>query len=205
MAYFIADSAKWGCKWLDEAIRYDYCMQSTDIPHSTLNTLRPRQNARRSADKTFKRNVWISIEIPLKLVPKGLNSNIPALVKIMACRWPGDKPLPEPMMVRLPMHICVSRTQWVKRLGRILFFSCGKQLYNCLGICPSVCLSICMSHVVSLPWLHASLTDSLHIWHKYNQWGNNVLFTAFWSKGYGHTGHSYLKCCPLVDKGCCIY
>ena len=29
------------------------------------------------------------------------------------CR-PGDKPLSEPMMVSLPTHICLARTQWVK-------------------------------------------------------------------------------------------
>ena len=31
----------------------------------------------------------------------------------MAWRRPGDKPLSEPMMVRLPTHICVARPQWV--------------------------------------------------------------------------------------------
>ena len=31
----------------------------------------------------------------------------------MAWRRPGDKPLSEPMMVSLPMHICVTRPQWV--------------------------------------------------------------------------------------------
>ena len=30
----------------------------------------------------------------------------------MAWRRPGDKPLSEPMMVRLPTHICVTRPQW---------------------------------------------------------------------------------------------
>ena len=39
--------------------------------------------------------------------------NIPALVQIMAWRRPGDKPLSEPMMVSLLMHICVTRPQWV--------------------------------------------------------------------------------------------
>ena len=29
------------------------------------------------------------------------------------CR-PGDKPLSEPMMVRLQMHICITRPKWVK-------------------------------------------------------------------------------------------
>ena len=32
----------------------------------------------------------------------------------MAWRRPGDKPLSEPMVVRLPTHICVTRPQWVK-------------------------------------------------------------------------------------------
>ena len=71
------------------------------------------------ADDTFKRiflteNVWIAIKIPLKFVPKGPINNNPALVQIMAWRRPGDKPLSEPMMVRLPMHICVTQPQWVK-------------------------------------------------------------------------------------------
>ena len=35
----------------------------------------------------------------------------------MAWRRPGDKPLSEPMMVRLPTHICVTRPQWVNLLG----------------------------------------------------------------------------------------
>ena len=33
----------------------------------------------------------------------------PTLVQVMAWRRPGDKPLPEPMMVRLPTHICDNR------------------------------------------------------------------------------------------------
>ena len=83
-----------------------------------FNTLRSRQNGRHFADDTFKRifmneNVWIYIKIALKFVPKGTINNIPALVQIMAWRRPGDKPLSEPMMVRLPTHIC-SRPQWVK-------------------------------------------------------------------------------------------
>ena len=59
----------------------------------------------------------ISIRISLKFVPKGPINIIPALVWIMAWRRPGDKPLSEPMMVRLPTHICVTRPQWVKVLS----------------------------------------------------------------------------------------
>ena len=35
----------------------------------------------------------------------------------MAWCWPGDKPLSEPMMVRLLMQICIIRPQWVKHLA----------------------------------------------------------------------------------------
>ena len=84
-----------------------------------LNSLRPRQNGRRFADDTFKliflnENVRISIKISLKFVPKGPINNNPALVQIMAWRRPGDKPLSESLLVRLPTHICVTRPQWVK-------------------------------------------------------------------------------------------
>ena len=47
-------------------------------------------------------------------VPKGPIDNIPALVQIIAWRWPGDKPLSEPMMVSLLTQICVNQPQWVK-------------------------------------------------------------------------------------------
>ena len=83
-----------------------------------VNTLRPRRNEQHFADDIFKRiffneNVWISIKISLKFVPKGPINNIPALVQIMAWRRWGDKPLSEPIMVSLPTHICVTRPQWV--------------------------------------------------------------------------------------------
>ena len=42
-------------------------------------------------------NVWISIKISMKFVPKGPINNIPALVQIMAWRRTGDKPLSEIM------------------------------------------------------------------------------------------------------------
>ena len=84
-----------------------------------LNTLRPRQNGRHFSDNNLKsiflhENVWISIKMSLKFVPRGPVNNIPALVQIMAWRRPGDKPLSGPMIVRLPTHICVTRPLWVK-------------------------------------------------------------------------------------------
>ena len=59
-------------------------------------------------------NVWILIKMSLKFVSKGQINNIPALVQIMAWRWPGDKPLSEPMMVRLLTHKCVTQPQLEK-------------------------------------------------------------------------------------------
>ena len=87
-----------------------------------LNTLGPRQNGRLFAEDTFKRiflneNVGISMKIWLKFVHKGPINNIPALAQIMAWRRPGDKPLSEPMVVRLPTNICVTRPQWVNSLS----------------------------------------------------------------------------------------
>ena len=61
-------------------------------------------------------NIWIAIYISLRIVPKGSINNITALVQIMAWRRPGDKPLSEPMMVRLPTHICVTRPRRVNTL-----------------------------------------------------------------------------------------
>ena len=42
---------------------------------------------------------WLSIEISLNFAPNGPTNTIPALVQIMVSRWPGDKLLPEPVMV----------------------------------------------------------------------------------------------------------
>ena len=41
---------------------------------------------------------FILINISLKFVPNGRIDNNPALIQIIAWRWTGDKPLPEPMM-----------------------------------------------------------------------------------------------------------
>ena len=86
---------------------------------SSFNTLRPRQNGWHFADYIFKRiffneNVWISIKISLKFVPKGPINKIPALFQIMAWCRPGNKPSSEANLVSLLMHQCVTRPQWVK-------------------------------------------------------------------------------------------
>ena len=86
-----------------------------------INSLRPRQNGRHFADDIFNyislnENIWIPFKISLEFFPRGPINNIPALVRIMAWRHPGDKPLSEPMMDSLPTHICIILPQWVNTL-----------------------------------------------------------------------------------------
>ena len=96
-----------GPKW---SIIYYYYLE--------FKSLKPRRNTRNFTDGIFKcvflnGNVWVLLKIILKFVLKIRINIIPSLVLIMACRRPGDKPLPEPMMVSLPTHICVTGPQWV--------------------------------------------------------------------------------------------
>ena len=91
----------------------------------SINSLRPRQNGRHFPDDTFKRiflyeNVRIAIKISLKFVLNGPINNCPSLVQMMAWCRPGDKPLSEPMMVRLLTHICVTRPQWVNKRNHFI-------------------------------------------------------------------------------------
>ena len=92
-------------------------------------TLRPRQNGRHLSGDIFKciflnENIWFFIKISLKFVPKGPINDIPALVQIMAWRRLGNKPLSEPIVDRLPMHLCVTRPQWVKKCStKVVCFS----------------------------------------------------------------------------------
>ena len=147
-----------------------------------LNTLRPRRNGQHFADDIFKRiffNETIWIKTSLKFVPKVRINNITALVQITAWRRPGHKPLSEPMMVRVPTHICVTRPQWVKlcsqetlNLGqnRHFFVPCGREilwmtfknnrtpLLSCFKICASF-----HSH----QWILTGVTVRKHpIWAK---------------------------------------
>ena len=114
MAWCQPDDKHYLIQWLPSSLNIYYVSRP-----QCVNTLRPRENGRHFADDIFKcifanKSLWIPIKISLKFVPKGPINNIPALVQTMAWRRPGDKPLSEPMMVRLSMHICVTRPQWVK-------------------------------------------------------------------------------------------
>ena len=80
-----------------------------------LNTLKQIRN-KNFTDNIFKHiffneNVWNWIKFHWSLF---VINNIPALVQIMTWCRPGDKPLSEPMLFRLPTHICITQPQWVK-------------------------------------------------------------------------------------------
>ena len=103
--------------------------KSSGVVSHTLSfkILMPRQNGRHFPDDIFlNENVWISINISLKFVPRGPINNIPTLAQVMAWCRPGDKPVSEPLMVRLPTHICVTRPQWVNLQSPVFLLA----LYN---------------------------------------------------------------------------
>ena len=141
--------------------------------HLLFNTLRPRENDRHFADDAFKRifmneNIWISIKISLKFVPKGPINNIQALVLIMAWRRTGDKPLSEPMLVSLLTHICVTRPQW---------FNTHVFTDNIVwgGIHAMKILSY-LIRTVSIPPPHSDIYQSLMTVSS----GTNILMKSWW-------------------------
>ena len=61
------------------------------------------------ATTKFNRAIDLQIGIARMAVLENIQSHtLPALVQIMAWRRPGDKPLSEPMEIRLLTHICVT-------------------------------------------------------------------------------------------------
>ena len=84
-----------------------------------FNKLKLRQNDWHFTDNNFKciflnENAWISLKISLRFVPKIQINNNPALVQIMTWCRPGSKPLSEPTMLSLLVHICITQPSWVK-------------------------------------------------------------------------------------------
>ena len=117
------------------------CFVSHWVLDSLTHWRQDKKGRRHFADDMFKciflnENVWILINIALKFVPKDQINNIPALVQIKAWRQPGDKPLSEPMMFSLRMHIWVTRPQWV-----------NWYIYVCVCVCVCVCVSVNRCHI----------------------------------------------------------
>ena len=155
-------------------------------PLST-SPLRPRQIGHHFADDTLNRiflneNVRITIKISLKFAPKGPINNIPALVQIMAWRRPGNKPLSEPMVVSLLMHICVTRPQWVNKsmLGHVTPLGRPRSIYKS----DIECFSEFWVKLAKWPWRSRSMTPifntsrenpKMNIWGKFDDFNCSPL------------------------------
>ena len=142
-----------------------------------LNSLRPRWNRRHFANNVFKctflnENEWILLRISPKFVPKVQINNIPTLVQIMTWRRPGDKPLSEPMTVRLPMHICITLPQWVNWIpldhehmqgDGWLYVITARKKYRFAAFWPSHCLSLNISFIFERCQMHFNHVSL--VWH----------------------------------------
>ena len=88
------------CSWKATGHYNLFIVLSSGAPqHIDIETKWPPFSRRHLQMPFLEWNVWISIKISSKLVPKGPINNIPALVRVMARCGPGDKPLSEPMFV----------------------------------------------------------------------------------------------------------
>ena len=123
----------------------------------------------------------------MKMLEFSIN-DIPALVQIMDWRRLGDKPLSEPMMVRLPTHICVTQPQWVNNLYRssyciantyLLIHSNRKQHFN---------------HSLGMPCLMLARARYGYGVEQHQQWENMVLLGK--SENKCGTGLDIMSCHP---------
>ena len=125
------------------------------IDFMIINILRLRKNGRHFTDAIFKciflnENVWVHIGFSLKFVPNGPINNIPALVQIMAWRCPGDKPLSDPLMVSLPMHVCIT---WPQGVSILLMMTISVAPTFALYVLWMVTISMTPTFSVSVMWL----------------------------------------------------
>ena len=89
----------------------------TNVGILLIGTLRNKLqwNFNRNSDISIQENAFESVVCEMAAFlsrPQCVNS-IPALVQVMACRPPGDRPLSEQMMFSLRTHICVTWPQLV--------------------------------------------------------------------------------------------
>ena len=136
-----------------------------------FNTLRPRQNGRHFPDAILKciflnENVWISIKISPKFVPKGPINNIPALVQIMAWRRPGDKPLSEPMLV---IYRRIYASPGLNELT-VMDFNLDFNLQSRPHYYPSIVHMLCHLSISSAHHGIKNQSSSLHSTFMYKTW-----------------------------------
>ena len=149
-SYILVNAMWWSTPWLLKAAKL------TPSTHWGRDKIATILQLTFSNACSWMKNVWISIMISLQFVPFGPIDDIPTLVQIIAWRQPGDKPLSEPIMFRLLMHICVTRPHWDTSLapGRC---QCNRKLVIFTFISRIDILGI--SCEIALTWLAQDLTD----------------------------------------------
>ena len=153
----------------------------------------------------------------LKLVPKGLVNNIPALAPIMAWRRPGAKPLSEPKFVILPTHIFVTRPQWVNEMDIIFHFpayrSQGPTMHHTID-CDVISRNKAM---YALLWRPLYALTWLLFWYIYHgitisfvysmntlQCVTTIIYTGLWQKVKEWGYHSiYWEVFRIIDENTC--
>ena len=192
--------------WEQSSLRglHQLCRKRLVRQQLTSNALRPKLNGHHFAHYLFKsifldENVWISIEISLKFVPKGPIGNIAASVLIMAWRRPGDKSLSEPMMVSLDnwrIHASLSLNElkhwWVPvRLCIVHWYQNEYDRYAWLWMCWLMicdnftdCSKQCMTYWV---WSHHCQNSDMEIQPN----NKNTMLLLFATK---HVWKDDLKC-----------
>ena len=159
---------------------------------TTFNILSPWQNGRHFPDDIIRcisknEKFCILIDISLKFFPKGRINNIPALVQIMAWRWPGGKSLSEPMMVSLLMHICVTWPQWVN----VIFWKCRLSWGQVWSIDSMASLCLTGKSHVGVQHNLVMMTPQGKHWDHNSQCWQNSCNNKFWTQ-YGLISR-YLK------------
>ena len=140
MALLCNDVSHWLGAYLESALHMSelcgelcsvYCKHFGRQCYDSKCSLRPRHKGRHFPDSIFKwiflnENVWISIKISLKFVPRCLINNIPSLAQIMAWHRTGGKPLSKPMIAMYTgifMHHSALMS-WIEILLRIMLHWC---------------------------------------------------------------------------------
>ena len=183
------------------------CSSSVVVIH--YYSLRPRQNWCHFTDCIFKciflnENELISLQSSLTCVPKVQINNIPSLVHIMAWCRPGNKPLSEPMMISLLMHICVTRPEWVITTMQVhTIITQFHYIVNMMINCREKLVVLKLSHIFLVFGNSTSECISLmyNIWHQYQD--KNVALVGWRAKYIFNDGFMglYLLLCITVTIG----
>ena len=142
-----------------------------------INSSVPEQNVRHFADGIFRcifmnEKFFILIKISLKSVPNGPNNNNSALVKIMAWRRIGDKPLSEPMWTRLIDAYIIKFPDF--RLYRAIYHEPHLDAFDVNVLVTEFLLHINKGHIY--PWYHCSWILWLWYCHSCSNNGKRLLW-----------------------------